>query len=43
MDLTFSHTLSPSALDIPEDVRERLHTATRIEQQKLFSGLARVR
>ena len=42
MDLTFSHTLSPSAMDIPEDVLERLHTATRFEQQKIFEGLGRV-
>ncbi|WP_320040763.1 ogr/Delta-like zinc finger family protein [uncultured Desulfobacter sp.] len=40
MDLSFSHTLSPSALDIPDEVLTRLHTSTRCEQQKIFSRLA---
>jgi hypothetical protein len=39
-DLTFSHTLSPSALDLLEEVLNRLHTSTRCEQQKIFSRLA---
>lgn len=37
MDLAFSHTLSPSALDLPAAVRKRLQKATASEQKMLFA------
>ena len=40
MDLSFSHTLSPSALDLPEPVRLGLRTKTHSEVLSLFGGLA---
>ena len=42
MSLSFSHTLSPSVLDFPEDVIKKLQTATRPEQKRMFAGLGRV-
>lgn len=39
MDLAFSHTLSPSALDLPGEMRKRIKTATVSEQRALFAGL----
>ncbi len=41
MDLSFSHTLSPSALDMPENVRKVIQRADRTEQMLLFSELGR--
>jgi hypothetical protein len=41
MDLSFSHTLSPSAMDFPQDFMEKIHSATRMEQQKIFASLSR--
>ncbi|MDD9304387.1 MAG: ogr/Delta-like zinc finger family protein [Desulfobacter sp.] len=43
MDLAFSHTLSPSALDIPEEILTKIHSATRMEQQRLFKSLSPAR
>lgn len=40
MDLSFSHTLSPSAMDFPADFINRLKNATQIQQQKIFSILS---
>ncbi|MDK2956513.1 MAG: hypothetical protein PWQ57_2009 [Desulfovibrionales bacterium] len=42
MDLTFSHTLSPSALDLPDNVRARLQQGriSATEQPLLFAELA---
>jgi hypothetical protein len=37
--MEFSHTLSPSALDLPEEVRERLKGYSRTQQQQLFAEL----
>lgn len=39
MNLSFSHTLSPSALDLPESVRLDLRTKTHGEVLSLFGGL----
>ncbi|UZP68732.1 ogr/Delta-like zinc finger family protein [Desulfovibrio mangrovi] len=39
VSMEFSHTLSPSALDLPEDVRERLKGYSRSQQQLLFSSI----
>lgn len=39
LELTFSHTLSPSALDLPEAVREALPSKSRGEMISLFAGL----
>lgn len=39
-DLTFSHTLSPSAKSLPERLRERVRKSSVQEQQKLFSAWA---
>lgn len=38
-DLTFSHTLSPSALDLPNDIRQKIRSTTRTQQQTLFATL----
>lgn len=40
MDLAFSHTLSPSALDLPERARAELRKASPVEVVSLFSPLA---
>lgn len=40
MELSFSHTLSPSALDFPEEFVKKIQTATRMEQQRIFSSLS---
>lgn len=40
MDVSFSHTLSPSALDFPPDFISKLKTATQMEQKKIFSALS---
>lgn len=40
MDLTFSHTLSPSALDLPEKVRLDIRGKSQPEMLTLFSSLA---
>lgn len=40
MDLAFSHTLSPSAMDFPEDLLKKIRQAGRIEQQGILSKLA---
>ena len=37
--MEFSHTLSPSALDLPEEVRERLKGYSRTQQQQLFASI----
>ena len=39
MDVTFSHTLSPSAMDLPKGFLEKIRKATRVEQQDLFRVL----
>lgn len=42
MDLSYSHTLSPSALDLPEELREQVRAAgCRQEQQELFAAFGR--
>lgn len=40
MDLSFSHTLSPSALDLPEQTRQDLREKSPVEVLSLFSALA---
>lgn len=40
MDLSFSHTLSPSALDLPERVRRDLQGKSQNQILSLFAGLA---
>jgi hypothetical protein len=37
--MQFSHTLSPSALDLPEDIREKLKGYSRTQQQQLFASM----
>ena len=37
-ELVFSHTISPSALDLPEQLRQKLQHAPPAEQIKLFSN-----
>lgn len=39
MDLTFSHTLSPSALDLPEQLRQKIQKVEPAEQATLFVGM----
>lgn len=39
MELTFSHTISPSALDLPEQIRQKLRNVIPAEQATLFAGL----
>ncbi|XPV75175.1 MAG: ogr/Delta-like zinc finger family protein [Desulfovibrio sp.] len=39
MHMTFSHTLSPSALDLPESVRQKIRHGGREQQLELFAGL----
>jgi hypothetical protein len=39
MDLAFSHTLSPSAVDMPPEALERIRGATRGEQREMFQVL----
>ncbi|MBI9109895.1 MAG: ogr/Delta-like zinc finger family protein [Maridesulfovibrio ferrireducens] len=39
MDLTFSHTLSPSALDLPDPLRKKIQSMGHAEQLELFAGL----
>lgn len=38
VDVTFSHTLSPSAFDLPEAVRARLQEGNRQQLQSLFEA-----
>ncbi|MGB3222540.1 MAG: ogr/Delta-like zinc finger family protein [Desulforhopalus sp.] len=40
MELVFSHTLSPSALDLPEQLIAKIMQLTRVEQQRIFSSLS---
>ena len=41
MDLQFSHTLSPSALDLPETLREKIQAAdNRRQQVDLLKGIS---
>lgn len=40
MDLTFSHTLSPSARDLPEQIRRDIRKKSAMEQVQLFAQLA---
>lgn len=40
MDLTFSHTLSPSALDLPDQIRRDIRKKSALEQVQLFAQLA---
>jgi len=42
MDLAFSHTLSPSALDFPQDLINKIQSTTRMEQQRILSSLSPV-
>ncbi|WP_300668128.1 ogr/Delta-like zinc finger family protein [Desulfoluna sp.] len=39
MDLAFSHTLSPSAVDIPPEALERIRGASRGELREMFQVL----
>ncbi|WP_300674046.1 ogr/Delta-like zinc finger family protein [Desulfoluna sp.] len=39
MDLAFSHTLSPSAVDIPSEALERIRGASRGELRGMFKSL----
>lgn len=39
MDLSFSHTISPSALDLPEELLDKIRQYTRPQQQKLFASI----
>ena len=39
MELSFSHTLSPSALDFPEAILRKVRSSTRLEQRKLFQHI----
>ena len=42
MDLSFFHTLSPSALDLPPKLRDQVRAAgCRQEQQQLFEAVTR--
>ncbi len=38
MDLVFSHTLSPSAMDLPDQLIAKIRTLPRIELERLFSS-----
>jgi hypothetical protein len=40
MELAFSHTLSPSAMDLPDQIIAKIRMLPRIEQQRLFSSLS---
>ena len=41
MDLAYNHTLSPSAYDLPKDIRDKLpKTKSRRQIQRLFEGIA---
>ena len=40
MDLTFSHTLSPSARDLPEHIPRDIRKKSAMEQVQLFAQLA---
>jgi hypothetical protein len=39
MELVFSHTLSPSALDLPDQLIAKIRSLPRLEQQRLFSSI----
>lgn len=39
VNMEFSHTISPSALDMPQETRERIKNMDHQEQQSLFSLL----
>ncbi|WP_419174418.1 ogr/Delta-like zinc finger family protein [Desulfosediminicola sp.] len=39
MDLSFSHTISPSALDMPAELLEKIKKTTRPQQQALFASV----
>ncbi len=41
MDLSFSHTISPSALDLPPEIREKLKEYTPYEQKKFFAEIVK--
>lgn len=38
-NLDFSHTLSPSALKLPEELREKVKAVPPAQQQNLFGGV----
>ncbi len=38
MDLSFGHTLSPSAFDLPEKVRADIQRASRVEVRSALAG-----
>jgi hypothetical protein len=38
MELVFSHTLSPSAMDLPDQLIAKIRTLPRIELERLFSS-----
>ena len=40
MDLTFSHTLSPSAMDMPRGLLDRIARANPQQQRDLFGAIA---
>lgn len=40
MDVTFSYTISPSAMDLPQDLRAKIQASTPMEQRALFEGLS---
>ncbi|MGL1932193.1 MAG: ogr/Delta-like zinc finger family protein [Desulfotalea sp.] len=39
MDLAFSRTISPSALDFPAEIQEKIKTLTKLELKQLFAKL----
>jgi len=39
MDVTFSYTISPSAMDLPREVRDRIQASTTMEQREMFQTL----
>lgn len=39
MEVTFSHTLSPSAMDIPRAALEKIRQGNQMEQRDIFSVL----
>jgi len=39
MDVTFSYTISPSAMDLPKEIRDRIQASTTMEQREMFQTL----
>lgn len=40
MDLSFSHTISPSAIDFPEPLLEKIKSYTPLQQRQFFENIA---